>query len=188
MGVSGLEPVEVQPEPGEVGHRRQFADRQEAVQDSTLVQHFQGAGVHPAGPRLPRPFREPFDHQHIDARKPQLAREHQARGPGARDHHVRVHAGVSHVVSPSLRRASDLAESPPRSRNRNSRSRQLPCQDGQSATGLPVGLSRRQDSAQCETARNGRHAADRPITAGRDHAGTSQVPSDIAELGTRRQP
>ncbi len=95
----GLELVEVEPEPGEVPHPLDLPESEEGVQDPALIQHLQGPRVHPAGPGLARPLREPFEQHHVGARQPQLAGEHQARRPRTRDHDVRVHPGVSHVVS-----------------------------------------------------------------------------------------
>jgi hypothetical protein len=65
--------------------------RGDCVDEAAHRQHLGGAGVDPAAARLPVGCRLPLDDRDRDPREGQLARQHEARGSGADDDHLRSH-------------------------------------------------------------------------------------------------
>ncbi len=80
---------EVERKPGVVHAGPRAPVREEAVEQSPLVEDFKGADVQAPGARFGGAwFGLAFEDLHVDSGEAQLAREHESGGPGTGDHHL----------------------------------------------------------------------------------------------------
>src|SRR3954467_13393888 len=92
-------PAEVEMDPGQPANLRFLSFGEEPVDDTALIEDFEGARMQPARPRPGHILvRTPFDNHHVHARERQLARHHHPGRPAAGDYHCML--DVWHVVTP----------------------------------------------------------------------------------------
>jgi hypothetical protein len=85
--VAGGEVADVQRDTSERLHLHRFPLGEEAIDDTALIQHFDGAGVQTSGARaFELDTGPPLDDEDVDSRERQLRRQHHPRRATSGDH------------------------------------------------------------------------------------------------------